>query len=92
YLGNGGQWISGAQAAGIPTSLTPTEGSVVVFNGPRYSVYGHVALVRSVIYGGGAEVGLVVWERNLDEMGGFDVRLVALGSGSEIAGYIPPGA
>lgn len=90
-LGNGGQWISGAQAAGIPTSETPSEGSVVVFSGPGYSVYGHVALVRSVIFSGGTAIGLVVWERNFDDAGDFDVRLVALGSGSEIVGYIPPG-
>ncbi|MBO0703632.1 MAG: hypothetical protein J2P38_11910, partial [Candidatus Dormibacteraeota bacterium] len=69
-----------------------TEGAVVVFSGPGYSVFGHVAYVRSVIYAGATPIGLVVWERNMDDMGGFDVRLVALGSGSEIAGYIPPGA
>lgn len=91
YLGNGGQWINSAQADGIPTSQTPSEGSVVSFSGPEYSVDGHVALVRSLVYAGSTVVGLVVWERNFDEAGGFDVRLVSLGAGSEIAGYIPPG-
>ncbi len=91
-LGNGGQWISGAQAAGIHTTQTPTEGAVVVFNGPGYSAFGHVAMVRSVIYSSGTAIGLVVWERNMDEAGSFDVRVAALGSGSEIAGYIPPPA
>ena len=91
-LGNAGQWISGAQAAGIPTTQTPAEGAIVVFNGPNYSAFGHVALVRSVIYAGGQPTGLVVWERNMDDAGSFDVRVVALGSGSEIAGYIPPPA
>ncbi len=89
-LGNGGQWISGAEAAGIATSQTPVEGAVVVFNGPDYSAFGHVALVRSVIMSAGKPIGLVVWERNLDDAGSFDVRVVALGSGSEIVGYIPP--
>ncbi|MBO0703028.1 MAG: CHAP domain-containing protein, partial [Candidatus Dormibacteraeota bacterium] len=91
-LGNAGQWISQAHGAGIPTSQTPSEGSLVVFNGPGYSVFGHVAIVRSVILSGGAAIGLVVWERNLDEAGSFDVRVVALGGSSEIIGYIPPGA
>ncbi|MGH7912338.1 MAG: CHAP domain-containing protein, partial [Candidatus Dormibacteraceae bacterium] len=91
-LGNGGQWIAGARKAGIPTSQTPTEGAVVSFDGPGYSVDGHVAIVRSVIYSSGKPVGLVVWERNFDDAGGFDVRYVPLGAESGIAGYIPPGA
>lgn len=91
-LGNGGQWIAAARAAGIPTSSTPSEGAVVSFSGAGYSADGHVAVVRSVIYASGRAVGLVVWERNFDLRGGFDVRLVALGAGSQIAGYIPAGA
>jgi hypothetical protein len=91
-LGNAAQWISGAQAAGIPTSKTPAEGAVVVFDGPDYDADGHVALVRSVILSGGTPIGLVVWERNMDDAGSFDVRMVALGALSEILGYIPPPA
>lgn len=91
-LGNAAQWISGAQAAGIPTSETPVEGAIVAFAGPSYSSFGHVAIVRSVILAGGAPIGLVVWERNMDEAGTFDARVVALGSDSQILGYIPPAA
>lgn len=64
----------------------------MVFNGPGYSAFGHVAIVRSVISSGGSAIGLVVWERNMDDAGSFDVRVVALGGGSEIVGYIPPPA
>jgi predicted nucleic acid-binding Zn-ribbon protein len=90
-LGNGGQWYADARQDGIPTSQSPVEGAVVSFSGGEYSGYGHVAIVRSVLTAGSQPVAIVVWERNMDLAGGFDTRIVTLGPGSAIAGFILPG-
>lgn len=90
-LGNGGQWYADAAQDGIPTSQSPVEGAVVSFSGAQYGGYGHVAIVRTVLSAGTKPVAIVVWERNMDLAGGFDTRIVSLGSGSGIAGFILPG-
>ncbi|MDW3217070.1 MAG: CHAP domain-containing protein [Acidimicrobiales bacterium] len=47
-LGWAGAWKDNAEAAGVPTSDTPTAGSVAWFGDNHSSYGGHVAMVRSV--------------------------------------------
>lgn len=44
-LGNAGEWLGNARAAGIPTGSTPIVGAIMVTN---ESGWGHVAYVESV--------------------------------------------
>jgi surface antigen len=49
WLGMAGEWLTNAQAQGVPTSSEPTPGAIVVYGpGRGYSGYGHVAIVESV--------------------------------------------
>lgn len=77
-LGNGGQWAGNYAARGGAVTMTPTAGSVVCYaGGDGYSVYGHVAVVTSVVSGSQFwvhemnYVGPYVWDDRLSNM--YDV-------------------
>lgn len=86
-LGNANQWLSGAQARGLPTigpSSAPPIGSVAVWN---TGAFGHVAEVVGVIPGG-----FQVSEENWLGTGVTDVRNVTGSALSGLQGFIlPPG-
>ncbi len=50
FGGNARQWLSNAQAAGLPTGSTPTPGAIAVFQQwwPGYVSYGHVGIVQKI--------------------------------------------
>lgn len=88
-LGNANQWLSGAQARGLPTigpTSAPPIGSVAVWN---TGSFGHVAEVVGQIPGG-----FQVSEENWLGTGVTDVRKVTGAGLSGLEGFIlpPPGA
>lgn len=86
-LGNANQWLTNAQARGLPTigpNAAPPPGSVAVWgNGP----FGHVAEVVGQIPGG-----FQVSEENFTGLGQTDIRNVTGSALSGLEGFILPPA
>jgi CHAP domain-containing protein len=86
-LGNANQWLTNAQARGLPTigpTSAPPIGSVAVFN---TGAFGHVAEVVGQIPGG-----FQVSEENWLGLGRTDIRDVTGSALSGLQGFIlPPG-
>ncbi len=96
-LGNAGDWCFNAANRGFNETLTPTEGSVVIYAaGDGYSSYGHCAKVEQV-YGDGtflvSEMNYVTWDvvdQRVSSM--WDVACFILAPGqSPGQGAPPPG-
>lgn len=85
--GNASQWLSSAQAAGLPTGSTPMIGAVAVWapNAGGASAFGHVALVTGIQANGLPQVAEMNWSGG---PGVVDYRNVDPGSAAGIAGYI----
>lgn len=86
-LGNAGQWLANARAAGLPTGSVPAPGAVVEYApGGGYSSFGHVGIVKSVDPGTGT---FQVSEQNYTGPFQTDVRTSTM---ADVAGFIyPPG-
>ncbi|MFA5916854.1 MAG: LysM peptidoglycan-binding domain-containing protein [Candidatus Gracilibacteria bacterium] len=81
--GNAKDWFRNAKANGVDTGYSPTNGSIVVFNGKGYNpAYGHVGIVTSV----GADH-IIVKDMNYRALNEVTVRKVYK-SDSSIKGYI----
>lgn len=86
-LGNANQWLTNAQARGLPTigpTSTPPVGSVAVWN---TGSFGHVAEVTGIIPGG-----FQVSEENVLGLGVTDIRNVTGSALSGLEGFILPPA
>jgi surface antigen len=79
-LGNGGQWLSSAQAHGYSTGSTPQPGAIIVTG---ESWYGHVGIVESVNPDGSA----VISEMNYNGWGVVSSRTISPGN-PVVKGYI----
>lgn len=78
-LGNGGAWVSGAKARGIPTGNSPRVGAAAVFS---LGYYGHVAYVEEVLDGGSR---IRISEYNFVQDGVYSERIM---SSSVPSGYV----
>lgn len=66
-LGNAGDWCANAAGRGLQETLTPTEGSAVIYAaGDGYSIFGHCGVVEQV-YGDNTflvrEMNYVAWDQ-----------------------------
>lgn len=79
-LGNGGQWLSSAQANGYSTGSTPQAGAIIVTG---ESWYGHVGIVESVNSDGSVNIS----EMNYSGWGVVSSRTIS-SSNPVVKGYI----
>jgi len=83
WWGNANQWLKNARAKGHATGVSPTLGSIVVFNGRGYNPrYGHVAIVMDI-----KGDHIIVSDMNYRRLGEVTTRKVPI-SDKSIMGYI----
>lgn len=71
WTGNAKDWLNNAKNIWHTIGQNAIKGSIIVFNGPRYSNYWHVAIVENIIWNY-----LIISEMNYDKLNKINYRKI----------------